>query len=135
VSEHVDLDLGSHAVAMLTVAAATPARREDLLSAVGLTNTYGNYKRNLVPLVEAGLLERTEPDSLRDASVRAFQRDAFTPTLNGAICLGISPAWLKTGDVPQRSDSVAFSIFDSPICHLTSHYTSEGYEIRIQGDG
>jgi hypothetical protein len=57
-----------HTVAILSTAAAAPARREDLLSTVGLTNAYGNYKRNIGPLVEAGFLERTEPESLRSTA-------------------------------------------------------------------
>ncbi|MDR0960247.1 MAG: helix-turn-helix domain-containing protein [Propionibacteriaceae bacterium] len=70
VSEHVDLELGPHAITLLTTATDSPARREDLLGAAGLTNAYGNYKRNLIPLLDAGLLERTEPDSPRSTTQR-----------------------------------------------------------------
>ena len=70
VSEHVRFESGPHSHAILSTAAASPLRREDLLSAVGLTNAYGNYRRNIVPLVEAGLLERTEPERLRSTAQR-----------------------------------------------------------------
>ena len=46
--------------------------------------------------------------------------------------VGVAPAWLKTGDIPQRSDNVAFAISDSSICCLTSTNNSGGYEIRTR---
>lgn len=47
---------------MLAAAAASPLSRAELLAAAGLSDAYGNYRRHIVPLLDAGLLARTIPD-------------------------------------------------------------------------
>ncbi|CAM2862002.1 Fic family protein [Propionibacterium acidifaciens] len=42
--------------------AAGPCSRADLLTTIGLSDAYGNYRRHLLPLVEQGYLARTIPD-------------------------------------------------------------------------
>ena len=66
VSEHVNL--GQHAHAILESAGPAPMRRDELLAQVGLSNAYGNYRRNILPLVQAGYLAMTQPDSPRSTT-------------------------------------------------------------------
>ena len=47
---------------LLRRAAAGPCSRADLLTTIGLSDAYGNYRRHLLPLVEQGYLARTIPD-------------------------------------------------------------------------
>ena len=47
---------------LLRRAAAGPCSRAELLTAIGLSDAYGNYRRHLLPLVERGYLARTVPD-------------------------------------------------------------------------
>ena len=63
-SEHVGFQSGPHTEAILTVAAAAPSRREDLLSAIGLSNAYGNFRRHVLPLVDV----RFPPNAGQSAS-------------------------------------------------------------------
>ena len=53
----------SEQVALLRALAAGELRsRAELLTTIGLTDAYGNYRRHLLPLVEQGYLARTVPD-------------------------------------------------------------------------
>ena len=61
-SEQVDEQVGEQVVRMLAAAAAGPLSRVELLAAAGLSDAYGNYRRHIVPLLDAGLLARTIPD-------------------------------------------------------------------------
>ena len=53
----------SEQVALLLAFAASGSRsRAELLTTIGLTDVYGNYRRHLLPLIEQGYLARTVPD-------------------------------------------------------------------------
>jgi len=53
----------SEQVALLLAFAASGSRsRAELLTTIGLTDAYGNYRRHLLPLIEQGYLARTVPD-------------------------------------------------------------------------
>ena len=58
------------AVSVLRVAEAGPAHREDLVAATGLSQSTNNYRRHVLPLVEAGLLALTLPDRPRSPNQR-----------------------------------------------------------------
>ncbi len=42
-----------------------PKGKQELLAILGLSNAYMNHKRNLVPILERGLIEMTIPDKPR----------------------------------------------------------------------
>jgi hypothetical protein len=69
-SEQDALLRSRHALAVLIAAQASPLRRDELLGRVGISNAYGNYRRNIVPLVDAGLLAMTEPAQSKNQRYR-----------------------------------------------------------------
>jgi ATP-dependent DNA helicase RecG len=62
VGAQVGAQVGEQVLSILQAAAESPATRQTLLKAAGLSNAYLNYKRHIIPALEAGLIERTIPD-------------------------------------------------------------------------
>ncbi|TQE98799.1 MAG: AAA family ATPase [Spiribacter salinus] len=62
VGEQVSEQVSEQVKAILQRCADRPASRAELLEAAGLSSAYMNYKRHIVPLLEAGLIEMTRPD-------------------------------------------------------------------------
>lgn len=60
--EQVGAPVSEQVARILRACAAGPVSKVALLQAAGLANAYLNYKRHIVPLLDAGLLERTLPD-------------------------------------------------------------------------
>lgn len=54
--------LSEQALTLLTLASSGPLSRAELLARINLSDVYGNYRRHLFPLLEAGFLERTIPE-------------------------------------------------------------------------
>jgi ATP-dependent DNA helicase RecG len=49
-------------MAMISAARKQEVTKQVLLKAAGLSNAYLNYKRHILPALDAGLIERTLPD-------------------------------------------------------------------------
>ena len=74
----------SEQVALLRALAAGELRsRAELLTTIGLTDAYGNYRRHLLPLVEQGYLARTVPDKPNSRLQRYRITDAGRARLAG----------------------------------------------------
>jgi predicted HTH transcriptional regulator len=54
--------MSEQAQALLSLASEDARSRAELLSGIGLSDAYGNYKRHLLPLIEGGYLARTIPE-------------------------------------------------------------------------
>lgn len=65
VSEQVNEQVSEQVVILLTHCLEADRSKQDLLTRLGLSNAYLNYKRHIVPLLERGLLEQTIPDKPR----------------------------------------------------------------------
>jgi predicted HTH transcriptional regulator len=61
----LDVAVPKSAAAVLLAAQAGSASRSDLLSAIGLSQSTNNYRRHVLPLVEAGLLALSIPSKPR----------------------------------------------------------------------
>ena len=61
-SEQVNAQVSEQVARILRACAQSPRTKSQLLESAGLANAYLNYKRHLLPLLEAGLIERTIPD-------------------------------------------------------------------------
>lgn len=57
----VDIELDEHKISVLKMC-SKPQSRKDILKKLGLTNHYENYRRHVLPLLEAGYLDYTMPD-------------------------------------------------------------------------
>jgi predicted HTH transcriptional regulator len=69
VREDASPRLSKNAVTILSAALeAGQLGRGELLAAAGILDIYGNYRRNITPLVRAGLLAMTEPGSPRSTT-------------------------------------------------------------------
>ncbi|WP_301280817.1 ATP-binding protein [Actinomyces sp. oral taxon 414] len=74
----------SEQVALLRALAAGELRsRAELLTTIGLTDAYGNYRRHLLPLVEQGYLARIVPDKPNSRLQRYRITDAGRARLAG----------------------------------------------------
>ena len=81
-SEQVGAPVSEQVARILRACASGPMSKTALLQAAGLANAYLNYKRHIVPLLDAGLLEPTLPDKPNSrlqqyrltAKARAFLR-------------------------------------------------------------
>jgi hypothetical protein len=62
VSEQVGAPVSEQVWSLLQACSGPSKSRQALLSSVGLSNAYLNYKRHIAPLLEQGLLEMTVPD-------------------------------------------------------------------------
>jgi predicted HTH transcriptional regulator len=62
VSEQVGAPVSEQVWSLLLACSGQSKSRQALLSSVGLSNAYLNYKRHIAPLLEQGLLEMTVPD-------------------------------------------------------------------------
>jgi ATP-dependent DNA helicase RecG len=69
-------DVGKFEQQILGAVQSSPASRRQLLDAAGLTDAYWNYQRHILPLVEAGLLALTRPDTPRSPAQRYAITDA-----------------------------------------------------------
>jgi predicted HTH transcriptional regulator len=63
-------ELGQRGDDIIRLVAQGPQTRAAILTALGLTNNHRAYTRHIVPLVDAGLLVRTAPDSPRAPTQR-----------------------------------------------------------------
>ena len=80
----VRVSKSSEQVALLRALAAGELRsRAELLTTIGLTDAYGNYRRHLLPLVEQGYLARTVPDKPNSRLQRYRITDAGRARLAG----------------------------------------------------
>jgi ATP-dependent DNA helicase RecG len=61
--EQVSEQVVEQVMAMLGTIREQPATKRQVLAAAGLSGAYLNYRRHLVPLLRAGLVEMTIPDS------------------------------------------------------------------------
>jgi len=66
----------SSAATILRLVTAEPARRSDLLAALGITQSPNNYIRHIRPLVEAGLLALTITDKPSSSQQRYLITEA-----------------------------------------------------------
>mgnify|MGYP000986352963 FL=1 len=79
----------SEQVALLLAFAASGSRsRAELLTTIGLTDAYGNYRRHLLPLIEQGYLARTVPDRPNSRLQRYRITDAGRARLAGILRAG-----------------------------------------------
>lgn len=62
VGDQVGAQVSAQVAAMLSAARTASASRAEMLSAGGFSNAYLNYRRHIVPLLHAGLIDRTIPD-------------------------------------------------------------------------
>jgi len=69
-------EVPSSASTILRLVTAAPARRSDLLAALGITQSPNNYIRHIRPLVEAGLLALTIPDKPSSSQQRYLITEA-----------------------------------------------------------
>ncbi|NCD41392.1 MAG: AAA family ATPase [Bacteroidia bacterium] len=66
VDEQVSEQVGEGmATRVLAVCAEKPASKQDILSALGLSNAYMNYKRHILPLIECGYISFTIPEKTK----------------------------------------------------------------------
>jgi predicted HTH transcriptional regulator len=65
VGDQVTDQVGTKGRSLLAVAAESPQTKADLLTAIGLTVHTDNTRKHIRPLLEAGLLELTQPNSPR----------------------------------------------------------------------
>jgi Fic family protein len=80
--EQVGAPVSEQVARILRACASGPMSKTALLQAAGLANAYLNYKRHIVPLLDAGLMEPTLPDKPNSrlqqyrltAKARAFLR-------------------------------------------------------------
>ena len=80
----VRVSKSSEQVALLRALAAGELRsRAELLTTIGLTDAYGNYRRHLLPLVEQGYLARIVPDKPNSRLQRYRITDAGRARLAG----------------------------------------------------
>ena len=64
------VQVSKYAPTVLRAAEAGPAHRADLIAAIGLAQSPTNYRRHVLPLVEAGLLALSLPDKPRSPDQR-----------------------------------------------------------------
>ncbi|WP_080793630.1 AlbA family DNA-binding domain-containing protein [Corynebacterium pacaense] len=74
--------VGEQALALLTLASSGPMSRSELLAGINLSDAYGNYRRHILPLIEAGHLARTNPDKPNS------QNQRYVITEQGLVVLG-----------------------------------------------
>jgi predicted HTH transcriptional regulator len=83
-----DLSLDDRAEFVLSALADGPLSRQELLRTLGLANIYQSFQRHVAPLIEAGLVEQTLPDTPRSKNQRYRVTDAgrsvLVRTLDGA---------------------------------------------------
>ena len=60
--EQVGEQLSEQVTGVLQACGKSPRSKAELLRSIGLANAYLNYKRHILPLLEAGLIERTLPE-------------------------------------------------------------------------
>lgn len=75
VSEEVS-KLDQQKLAILAMAVDLPRARGELLAAIGLTDVYGNYRRHLLPLINQGYLQRTDPEKPKSRNQQYFTTEA-----------------------------------------------------------
>jgi len=68
--------VGLRAAEVLRTAAKAPVARTEIMAALGVFNDSKNAKRHIEPLLAAGLLALTEPDSPRSPTQRYWTTDA-----------------------------------------------------------
>jgi len=70
------VQVSKHAPSVLRAAQYGPAHRAELITATGLAQSPTNYRRHVLPLVEAGLLALSIPDRPRSPQQRYLLTDA-----------------------------------------------------------
>jgi predicted HTH transcriptional regulator len=80
----LDLKVPKSAALALLAAQTGSARRSDLLSAIGLSQSTNNYRRHVLPLVEAGLLALSIPSKPRSPLQRYLLTDQGRDWLEAA---------------------------------------------------
>jgi ATP-dependent DNA helicase RecG len=74
--QDVEQDVGKYGRGILQGVRGQASSRSDILTGLGLVDDYRAYRRHILPLVEAGLLARTNPDNPRARNQRYALTDA-----------------------------------------------------------
>lgn len=70
----VEIKLDEHKISVLRLC-QKPRSRKDILDRLGLTNHYENYRRHILPLLEAGYMDYTMPDIPRSRKQQYILND------------------------------------------------------------
>lgn len=84
-SNEVGVQVTDQVRTLLQRAAQAPRSRVELLSALGITSHPANVKRHIAPLLQAGWLEKTQPDSPRSPTQRYQITDTGRQVLDGSM--------------------------------------------------